>query len=74
VRDHAWLTRFITTPDKVIAEKDPIATDLFRKYKQVNMPNLRLADIDVNALIDYMESQSGIVKTVSTPTTVIGKN
>lgn len=74
VRDHGWLARFITTPDKVIAEKDPIATDLFKKYKQVNMPNLRLADIDVNALIEYMESQSGEVKTVTAPTTVVGKN
>jgi hypothetical protein len=35
-----------------------VATELFRKYKQVNMPDLRLADVDINSLIDYMQAQS----------------
>jgi protein SCO1 len=54
VRERSWLAQFITTPDKLIAGNDPIATELFKKYKQVNMPNLRLAQVDVDALIDYM--------------------
>ena len=58
VRERGWLARFISTPDKVLAEKDPIATALFRKYNEVNMPNLRLADVDLNALIDFLERQS----------------
>jgi protein SCO1 len=58
VRERAWLARFISTPDKMLAEKDPIATALFKKYSEVNMPNLRLADVDLYALIDFLERQS----------------
>src|ERR1700686_256385 len=58
VRDHAWLARFIATPEKMIAEGDPIATELFKKYKQVNMPNLRLGGQDTADLIRFMESQT----------------
>ncbi|HKV93381.1 MAG TPA: SCO family protein [Candidatus Angelobacter sp.] len=54
IRERGWLEQFITTPDKMIAGNDPIAVELFNKYKKVNMPNLRLAQVDVNALIDYM--------------------
>jgi protein SCO1/2 len=57
-RDRAWLARFIARPDQMIAAGDPVATELFRKYKQVNMPDLRLADVDINSLIDYMQAQS----------------
>jgi protein SCO1 len=58
VRDHGWLARFISTPDKVIAEKDPIATALYKKYNGVNMPNLRLTDLELHNLIDFLERQS----------------
>jgi uncharacterized protein involved in copper resistance len=42
----------------VLDEKDPIATALFDKYKQVNMPNLRLGTSDVAALISFLEAQT----------------
>jgi protein SCO1 len=58
VRKHDWLTRFIQQPDKVLAAKDPIATALFKKYKQVRMPNLRLNDQDVAALLSFLQSES----------------
>jgi protein SCO1/2 len=58
VRDRAWLARFIVAPDKVLAEKDPLATALYDKYKQVNMPNLRMADQDLNAVLKFLETQS----------------
>jgi len=57
-RDRAWLVRWLKTPDRLLAEKDPIAMDLFNRYKKVVMPNLRLSDSDVNALIGYMETSS----------------
>ena len=57
-RDHDWLARFIATPDKMVAQGDPIATSLYTKYNQVQMPNLRLADTDVAALITYLDAQS----------------
>lgn len=58
VRDHDWLVRFITSPEKVISEKDPIATALYQKYKQVNMPNLHLSPSDMKELVDFLERQS----------------
>jgi protein SCO1/2 len=58
VRDHNWLARFISTPDKVLAEKDPTATALYKKYNGVNMPNLRLTDAELHNLIDFLERQS----------------
>jgi protein SCO1 len=53
-RDPAWLKRIILTPDKLIAEKDPIAMKLLGKYKQVRMPTLGLADADAAVLIEYL--------------------
>jgi len=57
-RDRAWLTRFIATPDKVLAAGDPIAQELLEQYKQVRMPNLALSEQDAAVLIDYIERQS----------------
>ncbi|ESS73884.1 SCO1/SenC/PrrC protein [Methyloglobulus morosus KoM1] len=55
-RDRTWLKRWIKEPDKMLAEKDPIAIDLYNRYNKVLMPNLRLNDSDVEALIDYLDS------------------
>ncbi|WP_161808496.1 SCO family protein [Methyloglobulus morosus] len=56
VREKAWLRRWIKEPDKLLAEKDPIAIDLYNRYNKILMPNLRLNDADVEALIDYIEA------------------
>jgi protein SCO1/2 len=58
VRDRAWLSRFIKTPDRVLAEQDATALALMAKYKQVPMPNLLLGDGDVAALLAYLDAQS----------------
>ena len=80
VRSSAWLARFISTPDKVLAEKDPVATELFEKYKRVIMPNLRLEPEDLGALMNFLKRQSDAphvdnTSSTSTPasTTVNGK-
>lgn len=57
-RDRAWLARIIQTPDRLLAEKDPLVTELFAKYQEVRMPNLRLGPGDVAALIRYLETQT----------------
>jgi protein SCO1/2 len=57
-RDRAWLERFIKTPDQLLAANDPIATALFAKYKQVVMPNLRLGDGDVAAVLKYIDAHA----------------
>jgi protein SCO1/2 len=58
VRDRAWLARIITDSNKMIDEKDPIALALFKKYKEVRMPRLGLAEADVNTLIEFMKTQT----------------
>ncbi len=58
VRDRAWLARIISEPDKLIDEKDPIATSLFKKYNEIRMPRLGLPDEDVNTLIEFMKTQT----------------
>lgn len=54
-RDRAWLVRWLTEPDKMLAEKDPLATALLAEYGNVAMPNLRLGDVEIQALLDYIE-------------------
>ncbi len=55
-RDRAWLIRWLKTPDQVLAEQDPVAIELFNRYNKLSMPNLQLTDVDVKALLNYMEA------------------
>lgn len=57
-RDHRWVTRMITEPDRLLAEGDPIAAQLFAKYEKVRMPNLSLGAEDVAVLLTYIEKES----------------
>ena len=57
-RDRAWLARLLKEPDKMLAERDPIVMELYAKYNNVPMPNLRLSEVEVQALIDYMHDES----------------
>jgi protein SCO1 len=74
VRDRAWLARFIAAPDKMIAEKDPIAIALFEKYKRVNMPDLRMADVDLNALLTFLHDQDAAAQQKNQPAGTTGEN
>lgn len=56
-RDRAWVARYISAPDEVLAQGDPIATALFDKYKKIGMPNLRLGSSDVADLLSFLASQ-----------------
>ncbi len=58
-RNRAWLTRYITAPDRMLADGDPIATALFEKYQYARMPNLRLSSDEVAAVLSYVEGRSG---------------
>lgn len=57
-RDRAWLIRWLAEPDKMIAEKDPLAVSLLADYGNVAMPNLRLNEVDIDALLSYIEEES----------------
>jgi protein SCO1/2 len=56
-RDPAWLMRWLKEPDKMIAEKDPVAISLLEKYK-IPMPNMRLTDRDIKEIIEFMAAES----------------
>lgn len=57
-RSHAWLKAFISAPDRALAQGDPIAKELFQKYKGVPMPNQGLAVDQVAAIVAYLASAS----------------
>jgi protein SCO1/2 len=57
-REHCWVGRYLAEPDKMLAEGDPIAVELFAKYKNVRMPNLRLSAEDVAVLLSHIEAKS----------------
>ena len=60
-RDRKWLTRFIVAPDRVIAERDPVAIEMMAKYKQVTMPAIGLAESDATLILDYLAKQKAPV-------------
>ena len=56
-RDPVWLTRWLKEPDKMLAEKDPLATSLFNQYK-IAMPNMRLTERDIEDIIQFMATET----------------
>jgi protein SCO1/2 len=63
-RERAWLIRFLAEPDKMIEEKDPLALSLLQQYNGVQMPNLRLNEVDIAALITYLIEESARLEEV----------
>lgn len=57
-RDKKWLVRWLAEPDKMLEEKDPLAMALLAQYNNVPMPNLRLNDFEIQALLEYIEETS----------------
>jgi protein SCO1/2 len=57
-RDPEWLARWLAEPEKMLAEKDPIIMELYAKYQNLAMPNMRLNEVEVAALIEYMDAES----------------
>jgi cytochrome c2 len=55
-----WMERFIATPDKMFAEKDPIALRLLKESNNIQMPNLGLSKAEVDALVNYLESPTEV--------------
>lgn len=57
-RERAWLTRWLREPDKMLAEKDPLALALLAQWADVPMPNLRLSPADVEDLLDHIDEET----------------
>ena len=66
--DHpkSWLFSFISDPDKMFNANDPMAIGMLKEY-QMKMPNLGLSAEDVNAVISYLETQTGSGKKAAAP-------
>ena len=63
-RDPQWLRRWLAEPDRMLAEGDPIAKAMYEQY-QVIMPNFRLESHEIDALINYMASETDRLRQIS---------
>lgn len=66
-RDAQWLTRWLKAPDQMLADKDPLAMLLYEQYNRLAMPNLRLGDTEVAALLTYLEEETQRIQTPLPP-------
>ena len=60
-RERAWLSRYDAEPDRMLADGDAIANELFAHYRNVRMPNLGLSGDDVAALLAHIDAESRAV-------------
>ena len=58
-RDRDWLIRFIVSPEKLIAQGDPLAERLVQEYDGISMPNMGLSESEAEEVLAYIEAQSG---------------
>lgn len=56
MRNRDWLVHFISEPDKILAEKDPIATKLLEEYNNIPMPNMGLSEAEADDVVAYLEA------------------
>jgi cytochrome c2 len=52
----AWLIAWIRSSETQVRLGDPVATALFRKYRQQRMPDHALSDAQIAALLDYLDA------------------
>ena len=57
-RDPTWLLNWLRAPDQMLEKKDPIALELYAKYNQLAMPNMRLNREEAEDLINYVDSET----------------
>jgi cytochrome oxidase Cu insertion factor (SCO1/SenC/PrrC family) len=53
-RDRDWLLRFISNPEKLRVQKDPVALALVARFPTVRMPPLGIAPADAGDLLAYI--------------------
>ena len=57
-RSNEWLKAWLKSPETMVVH-DSTAKQLFNEYKRIKMPNLKLSDEEVDALIAYLSDASG---------------
>lgn len=68
-RERDWLIRWISEPDKMLAEEDALATQLLAEFNGVPMPNLGLSETQVEALVAYLAAPGGGTGATAAPQT-----
>jgi mono/diheme cytochrome c family protein len=56
-RDLDWLTRFLTDPGPML-DSDPVAQELLKEFRGQRMPNMRLNEQEVQAVIHYIAQET----------------
>ena len=54
-RDRQWLAKYIASPEGMLKDGDPIARELFARYKGMQMPDLQLSDQQIRDVIAYLD-------------------
>lgn len=58
-RPEKWLIDFIRDSEKVIASGDPVANELFAKFKNKKMPAHELSDEEIKYILDFIKTGKG---------------
>ena len=53
-READWIKSFISNSQKMVAEGDKVAVELFNKYNKIAMPSHNFSEEELNNLISYM--------------------
>ena len=56
-REHSWLRRWLKNTTEMAAS-DPQAMAMVETYRKAVMPNMRLADSDIEALFHYLAQET----------------
>lgn len=57
-REEQWLYDWLKAPDQMLAKKDPIAVELYKKYNRVAMPNMRLNQSEAEDLLEHIDAET----------------
>ncbi|MBI2869852.1 MAG: cytochrome c [Chloroflexi bacterium] len=68
-RDTAWLVSFISEPDRLIAQGDPIAKEIVAEYG-LPMPNVGVSPDEARAILSYIETESADDSPAASPVPV----
>jgi protein SCO1/2 len=60
-RDHDWLRRWLKDTNAMLAG-DPQARAMLQQWNGVRMPQVKLTDADIDALLHYMAQQTQILR------------
>lgn len=60
-RKEKWLIDFIRDSEKVIASGDPVANEMFAKFKNKKMPAQELSDEEIKLILAFIKTGQGTV-------------